>query len=73
MIAEVCDADLFEIKAVNEYSDIYKECVEQAKTEYSTNARPELKEDMEKLIPTAVQKQGLAIKGSRLTKRCTRL
>ena len=121
MIAEVCDADLFEIKAVNEYSGIYKECVEQAKTEYSTNARPELKEDMdisdydvifvgypnwcgtmpmpvwtflenhdftgktvcpfctnegsgfansvkdmEKLIPTADQKQGLAIKGSQV-------
>ena len=47
MIAEACGADLFEIKAVNEYSDIYKECVEQAKTEYSTNARPELKEDMD--------------------------
>lgn len=121
MIAEVCGADLFEIKAVNEYSDIYKECVEQAKTEYSTNARPELKEDMdisgydvifvgypnwcgtmpmpvwtflenhdftgkvvcpfctnegsglansikdmEKLIPTAEQKQGLSIKGSQV-------
>ena len=47
MIAEVCSADLFEMKAVNDYSDIYKECVEQAKTEYSTNARPELKEDMD--------------------------
>lgn len=121
MIAEACGADLFEIKAVNEYSDIYKECVEQAKTEYSTNARPELKEDMdisgydvifvgypnwcgtmpmpvwtflenhdftgkvvcpfctnegsglansvkdmEKLIPTAEQKQGLSIKGSQV-------
>ena len=121
MIAEVCGADLFEIKAVNEYSDIYKECVEQAKTEYSTNARPELKEDMdisgydvifvgypnwcgtmpmpvwtflenhdftgkvvcpfctnegsglansikdmEQLIPTAEQKQGLSIKGSQV-------
>ena len=121
MIAEVCHADLFEIKAVNEYSDIYKECVEQAKTEYNTNARPKLKEDieisgydvifvgypnwcgtmpmpvwtflenhdftakvvcpfctnegsglansekdMEKLIPTAVRKPGLAIKGSQV-------
>ena len=121
MIAEICQADLFEIRAVNEYSDIYKECVEQAKTEYSTNARPELKEDiditeydvifvgypnwcgtmpmpvwtflenhdftgkvvcpfctnegsgfansekdMEKLIPTADRKQGLALKGSQV-------
>lgn len=47
MIAELCDADLFEIKTVNEYSDIYKECVEQAKTEYGENARPELKEDID--------------------------
>ena len=47
MIAEVCDADLFEIKTVVEYSEVYKECVEQAKTEYATNARPALKEDVE--------------------------
>lgn len=47
MIAEICKADLFEIKTVNEYSDIYKECVEQAKNEYGANARPELKEDID--------------------------
>ena len=47
MIAQVCQADLFEIKPVNEYSDIYKECVEQAKTDIATNARPELKEDID--------------------------
>lgn len=42
MIAEICEAELFEIKAVNAYSDIYKECVAQAKQEYDSNARPEL-------------------------------
>ena len=47
MIAQICDATLFEISPVNEYSDIYKECVEQAKTDISTNARPELKEDID--------------------------
>ena len=121
MIAEVCDADLFEIKTVVEYSDVYKECVEQAKNDMATDARPELKEDkdisgydvifigypnwcgtmpkavwtflenhdftgkvvcpfctnegsglansvkdMETLIPTAVQKNGLSIKGSQV-------
>lgn len=121
MIAAVCHADLFEIKTVTEYSDIYKECVEQAKTDMVTDARPELKEDidisgydvifvgypnwcgtmpkavwtfleshdfagkvvcpfctnegsglansekdMEKLIPTAVRKPGLSIKGSQV-------
>lgn len=45
MIAEICGADLFEIKTVVEYSDIYKECVEQAKNDMVTDARPELKED----------------------------
>jgi len=121
MIAEMCGADLFELKTVNEYSDIYKECVEQAKTEYAENARPVLKEDIdisgydvifvgypnwcgtmpmpvwtflenhdftdkevcpfctnegsglansvkdiEKLVPTAVRKEGLSIKGSQV-------
>lgn len=47
MIAEVTHGDLFEIKTINEYSDIYKECVEQAKTEYAANARPALKEEVE--------------------------
>ncbi len=47
MIAEICGADLFEIKNVNKYSDVYKECVVQAKQEYDTNARPELEEDLD--------------------------
>lgn len=45
MVAEVCDADLFEIKSVDGYSDVYKECVEKAKQEYDTDARPELLEE----------------------------
>ena len=52
MIAEVCNADLFEIKTVVEYSDIYKECVEQAKNDMATDARPELKEDMDIRLET---------------------
>lgn len=47
MIAELTNADLFEIQSVDGYSDIYKECVEQAKTEFSSNARPQLKEDID--------------------------
>jgi len=42
MIAEVVGADLFEIKAANDYSDIYRECVARAKQEHDDNARPEL-------------------------------
>lgn len=47
MIAELTGADLFEIKSVDGYSDVYKECVEQAKNEYGSNARPQLKEDID--------------------------
>ena len=47
MIAEVVGADLFEIKAVNEYSDIYKECAARAKQEVDGNARPELVENVD--------------------------
>ena len=121
MIAEVANADLFEIKVVNEYSDVYKECAARAKQECDENARPEIVEDMdisaydvvylgypnwcgtmpmpvwtfldahdwtgkvicpfctnegsglansekdmEKLIPTAIRKSGLSIKGSQV-------
>ena len=47
MIAEVVGADLFEIKAVNDYSDIYKECAARAKQECDENARPELVADVD--------------------------
>ena len=45
MIAENCGADLFEIKPEVEYSHIYKECVEEAKRDRISDARPALKED----------------------------
>lgn len=45
MVAEACDADLFEIKSVDGYSDVYKECVVKAKQEYDADARPELLEE----------------------------
>ena len=47
IIAEVTGADLFEIKPVNPYSDVYKECVGRAKEEYDSNARPELAENID--------------------------
>lgn len=47
MIAEIVEARLFEIKAVNEYSDVYKECVAQAVKEKDADARPELVEDID--------------------------
>lgn len=47
MIAEICGADLFEIKAKKEYSDVYKECVAQAIQEHGTNARPKLVETID--------------------------
>ena len=45
MVAEICNADIFEIKAKDAYSDVYKECVVRAKQEFDTNARPELLEN----------------------------
>ena len=45
MLAEICGADLFEIKPAESYSDVYKECVGRAKQECDSNARPELAED----------------------------
>ncbi|MBQ3558124.1 MAG: flavodoxin [Agathobacter sp.] len=47
MIAEICGADLFEIKAKNAYSDVYKECVAQAMQEHGANVRPELAETID--------------------------
>ena len=47
MIAEITGADMFEIKAVDGYSDIYKECVVKAKQEFDSDARPALAEDMD--------------------------
>ena len=47
MLAELTNADLFEIQSVEGYSEVYKECVVKAKAEYDNNARPELKEDID--------------------------
>lgn len=45
MIAELCNADLFEIKSATEYPHEYRACVEIAKEEFVSNARPKLAED----------------------------
>ena len=45
MIAEICQADLFEIKEAESYSDVYRECAARAKKEVDENARPELLAD----------------------------
>ena len=47
IIAELTCADLFEIKSAAGYSDVYKECVMQAKSEHDSNARPELMDDID--------------------------
>ena len=47
MIAEVVDAELFEIKAADAYSDVYKECAARAKQEWDEDARPEIVEDID--------------------------
>ncbi len=43
-IAELAGADLFEIKTVQAYSTDYHTCIDEAKKELSSNARPELSE-----------------------------
>ena len=47
ILAELTNADLFEIQSVEGYSDVYRECAAKAKAELDSNARPELKEDMD--------------------------
>ena len=47
MVAEVAGADIFELKAANAYSDVYKECAARAKQEFDEDARPELVEDID--------------------------
>lgn len=42
MIAEETDADSFEIVRVTPYPETYRECTDEAQTEKSANARPEL-------------------------------
>ena len=40
---------LFEIKTVNEYSEDYQKCIEEAKQELKNNARPELTEYLDNI------------------------
>lgn len=47
MVAEVAGADVFELKAANAYSDVYRECAARAKQEFDEDARPELVEDID--------------------------
>ena len=47
ILAEIVDADLFEIRSVEKYSDVYKECVAKAVAEFKSNARPALAEDID--------------------------
>ena len=47
ILAEMVDADLFEIKSAEGYSDVYKECVAKAVDEFKSNARPTLAEDID--------------------------
>ena len=47
ILAEMVDADLFEIKSIENYSDVYKECVAKAVAEFKSNARPALAEDID--------------------------
>ena len=47
ILAEITSADLFEIKSEDGYSDVYRECVQQAKAEFDQNARPSLLRDID--------------------------
>lgn len=47
--AEATGGDLFEIRTVRDYSESYMECIEEAKEELQTDARPELVEYPESL------------------------
>lgn len=47
MVAEICGADLFEIKAAEPYSRVFRECAIRAKKEVDANARPILSGDFD--------------------------
>ncbi|MCM1084585.1 MAG: flavodoxin [Clostridium sp.] len=50
-VAQLADADMFEIVAKNPYSSDYQTCIEEAKKEVAANARPEITDkvqDMDK-------------------------
>ena len=47
MIQKSVGGDLFEVETVNDYSEDYMTCTEEAKAELRSNARPELKKVLE--------------------------
>lgn len=47
ILADLIGADLFEIKSAEGYSDVYRECVQKAKAEFDSNARPSLLHDID--------------------------
>ena len=44
MLQEITGADVFEIRPVTPYSDNYMECINEAKGDLESNARPEIQE-----------------------------
>lgn len=48
-IKETVDADLFEVETVNEYSENYMVCIDEAKAELKAQTRPELKKYLDNL------------------------
>lgn len=48
-IQKAVDGDLFRVETVKEYSANYIECIEEAKKELKSNARPELKSYLESI------------------------
>lgn len=43
MIAELTGGELFEVKRITDYAAEYRKCVEEAKEEFQTGVRPEIK------------------------------
>ena len=46
MIANLVNADIFQIESVNEYPKDYNECVSIAKSEFNSDSRPQLANDI---------------------------
>lgn len=46
MLQEIAGADVFEICPVTPYSDNYMECINEAKSDLESNARPEIQVKM---------------------------
>ncbi|QCT07718.1 flavodoxin [Ruminococcus bovis] len=48
-ISNAVGGDLFEVETVNEYSENYTQCTKEAKDEFNSNARPELKKYLDSI------------------------